>query len=90
MPRCSDDRGTYTFNDWEMKEVNDFLLSLSRKKVQTSLEDKVVWVEEKHGTFSVKSLFKALSPATSFYFPTNMVWQPKLQLRICFFAQEAA
>ena len=51
------------FNDWESEDVHNFLLCLSRKKVQPNCEDNVVWVEGKNGNFSVKSLFKALDYA---------------------------
>ena len=76
------------FNDWELKEVNKFLLCLRRKIVQPNVEDKVIWGEEKNGQFSVKSLFKELDTAT--HFPANMIWQSMMQPRICFFALEAA
>ena len=93
-----------------MKEVNNFLLYISRKKVQPRVEDKVAWAEEKNGYFSlytwgvpvgsfafnkngyflVNSLVKALNSAPSCYFPARMVWQSKLQPRVCFFAWEVA
>ena len=67
------------------------------------LEDKTLWMDEKNGLFSVKSLFKVLEehlPSFSFpvfsagtivlLFPANTIWKPKIQPRICFFASEAA
>ena len=79
------------FNDWELEEVNNFLTCLSRTKVQPSLEDKVRggW-KKKNGLFSVKSMFKVLDSASHGYFPVNIIWQPKIQSRMCFFAWEAA
>ena len=77
------------FNDWELEEVNNLFMYLSRKRAQPSLEDEVVWVEEKNEHFSIKSMFKILESASSCYFPANIVWQPKIQPRICFFAWEA-
>ena len=35
------------FNDWEMEEVKNFLLCLSRKIVQPNVEDKVIWGRKK-------------------------------------------
>ena len=78
------------FNDWELEEVNNFLTCLNRTKVQPSLEDKVRWVEEKNGLFSVNSMFKVLDSASHGYFLVNIIWRPKIQSRICFFAWEAA
>ena len=77
-----------SFNDWELEEVNNFLTCLSRTKVQPSLEDKVRWVEEKNGLFSVKSMFKVLDVVTHCYLPINIIWQPKIQSRICFFGRQ--
>ena len=62
------------------------ILCLSKEKVQTRVEDKVLWNEEKEGLFFVKSL--VLVPHV--YFPANTIWHPKLQPSICFFAWEAA
>ena len=46
-------------------------------------------MEEKSDQFFLKSLCKALDFAPS-PFPTNFIWQSKVQPRICFFAWEAA
>ena len=53
-------------------------------------KNKVVWMEEKNGSFFFKSLFKMLDSTPSFYFPANIIWRPKIQPRIYFFAWEAA
>ena len=53
--------------------------------MQPSLEDKVRWVEGKNELFSVNSMFKVLDSASHGYFPVNIIWQPKIQSRICFF-----
>ena len=79
-----------SFNNWELEEANNFLPCLSRTKEQPSLEDKMRWVEEKKELFFVKSMFKVLDSPSHCYFPVNIIWQPKIQSRICFFAWEAA
>ncbi|RVW20831.1 putative ribonuclease H protein [Vitis vinifera] len=62
------------FNDWEVDEVDRFLLSLNRKSVQRD-EDRVLWKETKCGKFSVKSLYKALEPSSTISFPSNIIWK---------------
>ena len=58
-----------SFNDRELEEVTNFLLCLSKGKVQTGVEDKVLWNEMKNGLFSAKSLFKVLDSVLHGYFP---------------------
>ena len=48
------------------------------------------WVEGKNGLFSIKSMVKMLDFASHGYFPVKIIWQHKIQSRICFFAWEAA
>ena len=62
-----------SFNDLGLEEVSNFLLCLSKEKVQTGVEDKVLWNEEKYGLFSVKSLFKVLDSVPHVYFPANTI-----------------
>ena len=63
------------FNDWEVDEVDRFLLSLNRKSVQRDEEDRVLWKETKCGKFSVTSLYKALEPSSTISFPSNIIWK---------------
>lgn len=61
-----------------MEEVDNFLLCLSYTKVQPSLDDKVIWGEEKNGQSATKSLFKVLESATFFFSSKQymeMLWQ---------------
>lgn len=53
------------FSDWEVEEVNNFLLCLSQKIIQPNVEDMVSGGEEKAGLFHAKSLFKVLDDATT-------------------------
>ena len=57
---------------------------LKREKLQPSLEDKVVWLEERSGQFFVKSLCKSLELDPSFSFLANVIWRSKVQPRTCF------
>ena len=47
-------------NNWEVFNVERFLLRLQERRVYSDVEDQVVWTMVKDGRFSVKSLYKAL------------------------------
>ena len=89
-------RGSWTptfnrsFNDWEMEEVRRLLCCLEGKMVRVDEEDKVRWVESKSGVFSVKSLYRALQPVSSAFFPSKIIWMSCAQPKISFFAWEAS
>ena len=47
-------------NDWEVFNMEHFLLRLQGRRVYSDVEDQIVWTKSKDGRFSVKSLYKAL------------------------------
>ena len=47
-------------DDWEVFDVERFLLRLQGMRVYSDVEDQVVWTKAKDGRFSVKPLYKAL------------------------------
>ena len=76
------------FNDWEVDEVDKFLLSLNGKSVQWD-DDRVLWTETKCGKFFVKSLYKALEPGSTISFPLNIIWKSCVHPKVSFFGWEA-
>ena len=60
------------FQDWELEEVNRFLVHISAVKVQEG-EDSLVWKIERKGKFSVKSYYRSLKDENSPLFPTKEV-----------------
>ncbi|RVW98496.1 hypothetical protein CK203_026866 [Vitis vinifera] len=58
--------------------------------VRVDEEDRVSWVKSKDGVFSVKSLYKAMQPASSALFPSKIIWRSCAQPKISFFAWEAS
>ncbi|RVW17151.1 Serine protease SPPA, chloroplastic [Vitis vinifera] len=89
-------RGSWTptfnrpFNDWELEEVGRLLRCLEGKMVRVDEEDRVRWVESKDGVFSVKSLYRAMQPVSSAWFPSKIIWMSYAQPKISFFAWEAS
>ncbi|RVX13021.1 hypothetical protein CK203_009904 [Vitis vinifera] len=52
------------FHDWELEEVNRFLIHISAVKVQER-EDSLIWKIERKGKFSVKSYYRSLKVENS-------------------------
>ena len=59
------------FNDWEMDDVERFLLCLCGKRVNLDEEDRVWWMESKNGKFSFKSIYKSLELGSFFFSPNE-------------------
>ena len=59
-------------NDWEVFDVERFLLRLQERRVYSDVEDQVVWTKAKDGRFSIKSLYKALEPEKLGDFPARV------------------
>ena len=57
--RCNEGGGSWSplfsrpFNDWELDEVCRFFVALIGKRVQQTVDDRVIWRETKCGKFSV-------------------------------------
>ena len=76
------------FNDWELEEVQRFLSRLQRKRLH-DLEDRVVWVGAKDGSFVVKRLYGELEPRRGIVFPSKVIWNPWVPPKAGIFAWEA-
>ena len=72
------------FQDWELEEVNRFLVHISAVKVQEE-EDSLVWKIERKGKFSVKSYYRSLKVENNPLFPAKEVWGSCAPLRTRFF-----
>ena len=76
-------------NDWEVFDVDHFLLRLQGRRVCSDVEDQVIWTKAKDGRFSVKSLYKTLDPERLGDFPARVIWNSLVPPRVSFFAWEA-
>ena len=50
------------FNDWELELVERFLQKIKAFRVHRDVEDIVIWIASRYGTFLVKSLYSILEP----------------------------
>ena len=78
------------FNDWEEEEVERLFFTIQGKRLDTNLEDKVLWKETKDGNFSVKSLYSALDYRSAVRLPKSIIWSPRVPTKVGFFAWEAS
>nr|CAN72177.1 hypothetical protein VITISV_012537 [Vitis vinifera] len=78
------------FNDWEVEEVESFLLIIQGKRLNADLEDRMVWKETKDGIFSVKSCFNSLDHSSAVPFPWRIIWSSFVPSKVGFFAWEAS
>ena len=62
------------FNDWEVEEVERFLLAIHGKRMVTNVEDRVLWKETKDGKFSIKSLYSAFELRYAVSFLRSIIW----------------
>ena len=76
-------------NDWEVFDVERFLLRLQERRVYSDVEDQVVWTKAKDERFSVKSLYKALESESLGDFLARVIWNSLVPPRVSFFAWEA-
>ena len=77
-------------NDWELEEVERFLLILHNKKVVPTMEDKIYFREAKGGLFSIKFVYQFLSEIEVHPFPSKIVWNSWVPCNVGFFAWEAS
>ena len=77
-------------NDWEIDVVERFLLRLQDKKVNGGVEDKVIWLDTKSSSFSMKSHYACPEPGSSTPFPKAVVWNSWVPTRASFFTWKAS
>ena len=77
-------------NDWEMEEVERFLLIIFRRKICTSQEDKLFLKNAKFEGFIVKVMYRVLDCSPFMPFPHCSIWNPIVPPNMGFFTWEAS
>ena len=80
------------FNDWEVREMVNFMKMIHPWKVVANREDKLVLKGGTPSVFPVKLLYEVLNhtEAETTPFPTLSVWNTMVPLKVGFFAWEAS
>ena len=76
------------FNEWELTEVENFLLMTQPWRVVSNKEDKLVLKGGKSSLYSVKLVYEVLNrtEAEKRPFPALSIWNPMVPLKMGFFA----
>ena len=77
-----------SFNDWELDIVQCFICTVSSKRLNPLIRDRLLWKEVKDGIFIVKSSFVFLEGGRQQLVPVKMLWNPCVLTKVCFFAWE--
>ena len=77
-----------SFNDWEMKAVQEFIRVTSNIKISPLEKDKLSWKGDESGSFKVKAYFKELEGASPHKVPCKMLWNQRIPSKVGFFAWE--
>ena len=77
-------------NDWEMEEVERFLLILSRRKIGNLQGDKLFLKNAKSEGFIVKVMYRVLDRSPFLPFPHWSIWNLIVPPKMGFFAWEAS
>ena len=78
------------FNDWEIEEVERFLLVLHNKKIRPAQEDCLILKETRPDGFAVKLMYRKLIHFPPTDFPWYSIWNPIVPPKLDFFAWEAS
>ena len=78
------------FNDWEMDEVERFLLFLQNRKIRPFQEDYLILKETMPNGFSIRLMYRKLMHFLPTDFPWRFIWNPIVPLKLGFFAWEAS
>ena len=72
-------------NDWELEEFTTFFATLYEHDILRGVSDKMVWLESKDASFSVKSFYGSLACVCSHLFPWRGVWKSKVPTTVAHF-----
>ena len=59
-------------------------MTIQGRRLNSNLEDRVLWKETKDEIFSVKSLYSALDSRSVVQFPKSVIWSPCVPTKVGF------
>ncbi|OVA13883.1 Pectinesterase inhibitor domain [Macleaya cordata] len=70
----------------EIQQLTSLLATIGdRPPIRNTESDSRSWSHTKQGVFTVKSAYDALQTSNQAFFPTKLIWNPKIPFRINFF-----
>lgn len=83
-----DFRFGWSFNDWELDSIQQFLLVVGQKTLNPMVSDNIRRSASSSGTFTVKSCFDLLAGNSSVQVPVETLWKSLLPTKVSSFAWE--
>ena len=77
-------------NDWEMGEMEPLFRKLHSLVIRRDVKDTLSWRECGNDCFSISSLYRSYTRASSDPFPWCIIWRSWVPVRESFFAWEAS
>ena len=77
-------RFTKHFSDWELGIVETFLSRLKGNLIRRDDNDKVVWKNDKKGSFSIKSFYEVLDVRRVIIVLKNIIWNLWVPSKVTF------
>lgn len=59
-------------------------------RILRDVEDRMIWIASRCGTFLVKSLYSILKPRDPHFFSSSSIWRSSAPPKVAFFAWEAS
>ena len=75
---------TRHFSDWELGIVETFLSRLKGNLIRRDDNDKVVWKNDKKGSFSIKSFYEVLDVRRVIIVLKNIIWNLWVPSKVTF------
>ena len=82
-------RFSRAFNEWELDQVQNFIMLTNNKLIILRKKDRIVWKGNKNGQFSMKVYCSQLEVRPPLQAPTNIIWSPYVPTKVGFFAWKA-
>ena len=76
------------FNDWEMEEIQRLISLISNKNISQKERDKIFWLVDKKGEYTVKANYRHLEGDTSEDIPTGLIWNNCIPPKVSVFTWE--
>ena len=76
------------FNDWEMEEMQRLISLISNKKISQRERDKIFWLVDKKGEYTVKAKYRHLEGDTFEAISTGLIWNSCIPPKVSVFTWE--
>ena len=76
------------FNDWELEETQRLISLISNRNISQGEKDKIFWLVDKKGQYTVKANYRHLEGDLSGSIPTSLIWNNCVPPKVSVFIWE--